>query len=129
MKAFNKIIKSVKTVIYSTAVVLTLVQCSEEQIIAQELTSEDVATQMMAESAEVGSLSVSGLYTEVTGDVACATCSYFVDPKETTVDGIELGFKPGSVICLRKALKYGSVDFVNMEGTEGNPIIIGYCAE
>jgi hypothetical protein len=129
MTTINNIIKGVKTLIYSTAVVLTMVQCSEEEIVAQESIPEDIATHITAESAEVGSLSVSGLYTEVQGDVTCATCTYIVDPKETTVDGTDLGFKPGSVICLRKAVKYKSVDFVNMEGTEENPIIIGYCAE
>lgn len=113
----------------STAIMFTMVQCSEEEIVTEESLQQDMTTEMASESAEVGSLSVSGLYTEVQGDVKCATCTYVVDPSEKTVDGKELGLKPGSVVCLRKALKYSSVDFVNMEGTEENPIIIGYCAE
>jgi hypothetical protein len=129
MTTISKALKSIKTLVMSTAIVLTMVQCSEDEIVADATLAEDATTQMTAESAEVGSLSVSGLYTEIQGDVPCASCTYLVDPKETSVDGQELGFKPGSIICLRKALKYSSVDFVNMEGTEENPIIIGYCAE
>jgi hypothetical protein len=129
MTTISKALKTLKTLLMSTAIVLTMVQCSEEEIVADASLSEDATTQMTAETADVGSLSVSGIYTEIQGDVACASCTYVVDPKETTVDGKELGFKPGSIICLRKALKYTSVDFVNMEGTEENPLIIGYCAE
>lgn len=129
MTTISKVMNRVKTLVMSAAIVLTMAQCSEEEIVAQESTTEDIATQIASETAEVGSLSVSGLYTEIQGDVTCSACTYIVDPKETTVDGNALGFKPGSVICLRKALKYSSVDFVNMEGTEDNPIIIGYCAE
>ncbi|HEY0656529.1 MAG TPA: hypothetical protein VGD65_25525 [Chryseosolibacter sp.] len=112
-----------------TIVILTMAKCSEEEIIVDELAVEEPSTYMASEAAEVGSLSVSGVYTEVQGDVPCATCSYIVDPTEATVDGNELGLKPGSVVCLRKSLKYSSVDFINMEGTENSPIIIGYCAE
>lgn len=125
----SNVMKRAKTLVMAAAIVLTMVQCSEEEIVAQESVSEDIATQMTSETAEVGSLSVSGLYTEIQGDVECSTCTYIIDPKETTVDGNELGFKPGSVICLRKALTYSSIDFVNMEGTEDSPIVIGYCAE
>jgi hypothetical protein len=129
MTTMSNVIKSIKNLGMAAAIVLTMVQCSEEEIISQESASADLATEITSEGAEVGSLSVSGLYTEIQGDVECSTCTYIVDPKETTVDGNELGFKPGSVICLRKALKYSSVDFVNMEGTADSAIVIGYCAE
>lgn len=129
MITLEAIIKSVKTLMLATAIVLTMAQCSEEEIVAQEAIGEDVTTEMSSITAEVGSLSVSGLYTEVQGDVECASCTYVVDPNETTVDGNGLGLKPGSVVCIRKALKYGSIDFVNMEGTAESPIVIGYCGE
>ena len=129
MKAVNKAIKSVKAILMATAIVITMVQCADEDIVAQETIAEDINTYANAEMVEVGSLSVSGLYTEIQGDVVCATCAYIVDPNETTVDGKVIGLKPGSVVCLRKNLKYGAVDFINMEGTEEKPIVIGYCGE
>lgn len=119
----------VKAIFFSAAIMLTLVQCSEEEIVAEQNIDEDMTTEMMSESVDVASISVAGVYTEIKGDVACSSCTYVVAPAETTIDGKELGFKPGSVICLKKAWQYSSVDFVNMEGTEANPIVIGYCAE
>lgn len=129
MATIERALKSVKSIFFSTAIVLTLVQCSEEEIVAEESIVEDMTTEIMSEAVNVASISVEGVYTEVQGDVSCNTCTYVVAPAETTVDGKELGLKPGSVICLRKSLQYSSVDFVNLEGTEENPIVIGYCAE
>lgn len=129
MKTVDKVIKSVKALLVATTIIFTMVQCADEEIVVQETLADDINTYANAEVVEVGSLSVSGLYTEIEGDVVCATCSYLVDPKETTVDGKVIGLKPGSVVCLRKSLKYGALDFINMEGTEEEPIVIGYCAE
>jgi hypothetical protein len=50
-----------------------------------------------------------------------------VDANATVVDGAALGLKAGSVICLDAALKYGSLEFVNVDGTEEAPITIGNC--
>jgi hypothetical protein len=129
MTASKKAIQTVKMFLLSTAIVLTMVQCSEEEIIAEQVVEDDMATEMMSESADVASISVSGLYTEIKGDVQCSTCTYIVAASETTVDGRELGLRPGNIVCIKKSLKYPALDFVNMEGTEESPIIIGYCAE
>ena len=129
MTTMKKAIKTAKTFLMSTAIVLTMVQCSEEEIVAEEAVTEDMTTEIASASADVASISVSGLYTEIKGDVQCSTCTYVVAPGETTVDGNELGFKPGSVICLKKSLKYPAIEFVNMEGSESSPIVIGYCAD
>ena len=129
MTTIEKAINAAKMFLLSSALVLTLVQCSEEEIVAEQTVAEDMTTEITSETADVASISVSGVYTEIQGDVPCNTCTYVVDPGETTIDGNELGFKPGNVICLKKALKYSALDFVNMEGTEANPIVIGYCAE
>lgn len=129
MTTIKEVIKSAKTLFLSTAIIFTMVQCSEEEIIAEDTITADIATEITSESADVASISVAGLYTEIKGDVECSTCTYIVDPRETTVDGNELGLKPGAVICLKKSLKYAALDFVNMEGTEASPIVIGYCAE
>ena len=40
-------------------------------------------------------------------------------------DGEELKVKAGWVICLDKALRYGDIEFVNLVGTESQPIRIG----
>lgn len=129
MNTLTKMFQVTRTITLSLAVVFSLSQCSEEEILADQPVTEDTATAMASETADVASISVAGVYTEITGDVNCATCTYVVGTGETTVDGKELGFKSGSVICLRKTLKYSAIDFVNMEGTEENPIVIGYCAE
>jgi hypothetical protein len=129
MTTIKKAFKTTKTLFLSAAIVFTMVQCSEEEIVAEQTITEDLTTEIASETADVASISVSGLYTEIKGDVPCASCTYVVGTGETTVDGQELGFKPGNVICLKKALKYSSLDFVNMEGTEESPITIGYCAE
>ncbi|HEY0744637.1 MAG TPA: hypothetical protein VGD40_24385 [Chryseosolibacter sp.] len=125
----SKTFQVIRTFGLSLAIIIGLSQCSEEQIVVEQRASDKPATVATIETADVASVSVTGLFTEVIGDVACATCSYVVTTGEKTVDGKELGLAPGSVVCLKKSLSYPSIDFVNMEGTEENPIVIGYCSE
>lgn len=54
----------------------------------------------------------------------CKACTYMVPPDKGTIDGIALGLKPGSTICLNSAFKYGTLIFKNIVGTEEKPIII-----
>jgi hypothetical protein len=44
-----------------------------------------------------------------------------------TVDGLLLGLKPGAVICLSAASKYGAITFKNLVGTPTAPIVITNC--
>ena len=80
-------------------------------------------------AAEVSSITVSGAFIEYTDQVSCAECSYVVPEGTTVVDGAELGIEPGDVVCLSKGLKYNAIEFVNVEGQAGKPIIVGNCGE
>lgn len=99
-------------------------QCTEEEIAPArpETPASEVAA--MPELA-TGSMTISGIFTSFEDIEDCKTCTYIVPGDATLVDGEELKLKAGSVICLDKAVRYGDVDFVNLEGTETNPIRIG----
>ncbi|HYG01391.1 MAG TPA: right-handed parallel beta-helix repeat-containing protein [Chryseosolibacter sp.] len=60
---------------------------------------------------------------------SCAECTYVVpsNTKTQVVDGQKLGLKPGDVICLSAANKYGNILFRNLAGIGGNPIVITNC--
>lgn len=59
--------------------------------------------------------------------VKCSECTYVVENKFLH-DGIELGLKPGDVICLDAKIKdYKNIKFINLEGTKEDPIIIINC--
>lgn len=42
-------------------------------------------------------------------------------------DGVELGVKPGDVICLDGDIEYDAITFSNIHGTPENPVIITNC--
>src|SRR6218665_3744868 len=46
--------------------------------------------------------------------IACSTCTYVIPANTGTIDGKALGIKPGDVICLNAASKYGSLTFKNI---------------
>jgi hypothetical protein len=120
------------TKLFALAVsVFFLSSCStDEEMIAPASASatEEIVT-TPANEPETASLTVSGIYTEITENADCATCTYVVPVNATTIDGKELGFAPGSVICLDKTLQYKSLEFVNLEGTAESPITISYCSK
>jgi hypothetical protein len=121
------------TKLFTLAVaMLFLGSCStEEDMIAPTSTSvaeeETVATD--ESGSEIASFTLSGIYTDVTETTDCATCTYIVPANATLIDGKELGFAPGSVICLDKTIKYKSLEFTNLEGTSESPITISYCGK
>ena len=127
MKKFQKVFAAIKLSAIATVVFLS--SCStEEEMIAPETTSAPTTeTASAAEEIEAGSLTVSGIYTEVQETTDCASCTYVVPKNATVVDGKELGFAPGSVICLDKAIRYNNLEFTNLEGTAESPIIISHC--
>jgi hypothetical protein len=109
-----------------------LSSCStEEDMIAPTSTSvaEEETVASDEGGSEIESFTVSGIYTDVTETTDCATCTYIVPANATLVDGKELGFAPGSVICLDKTIKYKSLEFTNLEGTSESPITISYCSK
>jgi hypothetical protein len=103
--------------------------CStEEEMIAPASTSAVQETESASVGeADIASFTLSGIYTDITEATDCATCTYIVPANATLVDGKELGFAPGSVICLDRAVKYKSLEFTNLEGTSESPITISYC--
>ena len=110
--------------LFAAATVFSLSQCTEEEIVPQEATAPAVET--VAPAAEAtGSMTISGVFTSYEEIADCKTCTFVVPAEAAVVDGKELNLKPGAVICLDKALRYGDVDFVNLEGTEQSPIRIG----
>lgn len=117
----------VKTSVVVFASLFALTSCQENEL--TEVT-EDVATAAASvETASVGSLTIEGSHTEFAEKVDCSTCTYVVVASQETIDGKELDLKPGSVICLDAAVKYGNLTFTNLEGSEEQPILIGTCSK
>jgi hypothetical protein len=86
-----------------------LFQCSEDELIKPQPTSNTEARTVIAPS-------------------YCSSCTYVVPATAGIVDGAALGLKPGSVICLSAAIKYlKSITFKNIIGTADNPIIVTNC--
>ena len=113
-----------KNILVAAIAVFSLTQCTEEEIVpAQAEVGAVEAVDLPIQAA--GSMTISGVYTSYEDIEDCKTCTYVVPANKAIVDGKELNLKPGSVICLDKSLKYGDVDFVNLEGTEESPIRIG----
>lgn len=90
--------------------------------------TEDVETTAASISvSNIESLTITGSNTRLAeGTVDCSVCTFIVDSNTEIIDGLELGLKPGNIICLKSALKYGNLDFINLEGTEENPITIAH---
>lgn len=115
---------SMKNILFAAFTLFALSQCSEEEIVPQQ-TEAPAAEAVAATPEATGSMTISGIYTVYEDVTDCKTCTYVVPANVVTVDGKELALKAGSVICLDKAIKYGDVEFVNLEGTEASPIRIG----
>jgi hypothetical protein len=121
----------VRTVLFACVAVCLLASCQDEEIVATPADA-DVATEVTTDEngnseTNVTSLTVMGENTVFAQSVECSTCTYVVAKNTDLIDGEALGLKPGSVICLDKAIKYGELSFVNLQGTEENPITIGNC--
>lgn len=114
----------IKTILFAAFTVFILAQCSEDEIAPQQ-PIEASAEELSVDDAASGSMTISGVYTSYEDVEDCKTCTFVVTEDLTLVDGQDLGLKPGAVICLDKAKRYGDIEFVNLEGTEQNPIKIG----
>jgi len=89
---------------------LALTQCAEEEILQRSQTpADDVAIQATAISPST------------------CSCNYVVPSNAYVVDGIKLGLKPGSTICLKAGNIYKSLVFRNIKGTATYPITITNC--
>lgn len=122
-------ITTAKRVALAAAVVFSLAQCAEEEVIPS---TDHSTTETRVESsstgqtaAKTGSLTISGIFTSYASTaVDCKTCTFVVPNNLQVVDGKALGIKPGAVICLDALKAYSDLSFENLEGTEQNPIII-----
>ena len=122
---YQKSFSVVKNLFFALVAICFLANCQDDEVLA---VTEDVKTTAASVSeSNIESLTITGSNTEFAKSVDCSTCSYVVDKNAETIDGQVLGLKAGSVICLKGALKYGNLNFVNLEGTAENPIIIGNC--
>ncbi len=117
---------SMNKILFAVFAVFVFSQCSEEEIIpASPETSS--AENAVAPAQATGSVTISGIYTVYEAISDCSTCTFVVPADQAVIDGHELDLKPGAVICLDKAIKYGDIDFINLVGTEEKPITIGTC--
>jgi hypothetical protein len=116
----------VKASVFAVASLFFMASCQEDEYTEVAADATTSATAVEGES-NIGSITIEGTNTEFTDNVECSTCTYVVAEDIETIDGKELGLKPGSVICLDAAKKYGNLTFVNVDGTEEAPITIGNC--
>ena len=106
---------------------LTLSNCSDEEIAPLQATEVAGATTGVKNQEEpVLSLTIDGSFTELVSAKDCKTCHYVVPANATTVDGKAIGIKPGQAICLDLAIKYGNLNFINLEGEADKPILVAY---
>lgn len=121
------ICQSVSKILFMALALFIMVSCSEEAMVEKPASTGAEAVVEVVEEADVASLTVSGIFTEVTPNIDCASCTYKVPANVKSVDGSKLNLKPGSVVCVSGGRKLGEIEFVNMVGTEKDPIIIGTC--
>ncbi len=123
MNVPNRISIFIKHFVIAGVLIVGLTQCTDESdLIAPS--STDVELEDGSIESNVVSISITGVYTVLSEDTDCSTCTFIVEAGTSVIDGKELGFGPGAVICLERSFKYGSVEFNNMEGSEEAPIII-----
>jgi hypothetical protein len=128
----QKLFTAGKKLFIAAAAVIVMTQCTDEGELLTPQAQPAVEQATVAAAADQpteASFTISGLYTNIVESTDCATCTYVVPAETTLIDGKVLGFKPGAVICLSKGVDYKMLEFVNLEGTEEAPIVIGYCGE
>jgi hypothetical protein len=116
---------SMKKIFLAAFALFIFSQCTEEEIVPSDTQAAAPSETVALAPEATGSMTITGIFTNYEEIKDCKTCTFVVPADLAVVDGKELGLKPGSVICLDKAVKYGDVDFINLEGTEALPIRIG----
>lgn len=123
----KKLVPALKKMLLTAAAVVVLMRCSEEELVTPAANQAEEGTLTAASApaaASIASMTVSGVNTVFATAKDCSTCTFVVPEGTEIVDGKELGFAPGNVICLNSIFTYGNLEFVNIEGTEENPIVI-----
>jgi hypothetical protein len=120
----QKLFPALKKVMFTATAVLALMQCSEEDTLVNPVAPQATVANASTENISASSLTVTGSNTAYTTLTDCKTCTYVVSANEEIIDGKAMGFKPGNIICLNKGVKYGNLEFVNLDGTPEKPILI-----
>lgn len=121
---YPKNIFSVRNFLFAAIAIFFLGSCQQEQELA-EMSNDAQVAEAAATGSNIPSLTITGENTNFVGAVESNTCTYFIDANTRIVDGNDLGLKPGDVICLDAAVKYSSLEFVNLIGSADAPITIG----
>ena len=100
------VLSTLKKVTLSLIVLVTLIQCTEEEILPAQISPEEDLT------------------IRATAFMTSCNCHYIVPATATVVDAKALGLGPGSIIGLNAAYAYKSILFKNLVGTATQPIII-----
>lgn len=111
--------KAIASTILLCSIVI-MFQCSESEVLPNRATHGTSTTTPTRHSDSTSSGPISP-YQD------CSKCTYVVPEGQKIVDGKVLGFKPGNVIGLSSKIKYGSIEFHNLIGAPGNPIVITNC--
>lgn len=109
----NSFLTLCKKAFFTLTFLLVVLRCSDEQL---------VPDQQLISSTQLNTTT-----TDATGISDCSSCTYVVPADQRIIDGTALGLKPGSVIGLNANFNYGSLTFLNIIGTNDNPIIIKNC--
>jgi hypothetical protein len=129
MIIYQKAFSFLRNALFASFAICLLSRCQDNELATLTEDTPIEATAATAAEPNVASITISGSNTVFTAKVDCKTCTFVVSDKLETVDGKSLGLKPGSVICLDAALKYGHISFENLEGTAEQPITIGNCGQ
>jgi hypothetical protein len=91
---------------------MSFFRCTEELALSTQTTNTALATTATTST--------------IAGAVACSDCKYVVPANTYTIDGAQLGIKPGDVIGISGS-RTTPLNFVNIVGTADQPIIIRNC--
>jgi hypothetical protein len=125
----KKFSPAIKRAMFTAAAIFALTQCSQDDDFINPATTKVSTTQTAADlqTVSVSSLTVSGTNTAFTTVSDCKSCTYIVAADEQLIDGKK--FKAGDIICLNKGIKYGNIEFVNIEGSTEKPVVIATVGE
>jgi hypothetical protein len=122
------LLSKIKFCLFIATSAFAFTQCSEDEVIAPSAPAKTEAVANLSTQEDVPfSLNISGIHAFSTDEVTCKTCKYIVAADVSVIDGEKLGIKPGDLICLDAALKYGSLEFINLNGTLEKPVVIANC--
>lgn len=110
--------KALQKLILACAIFSVFIQCSEDQILPIQRDKDfNIPPPISKDSIAIDSVVALG----------CDECTYVVPAGTKVVDGNVLNLKPGSIIGLSGSIAYGTLEFHNLQGAPGNPIIIKNC--